>query len=415
MRSQRNALAGAASGVALGLWLFACASGKAAPEERATEHDASTDEPVLAGESISIFDDDEPRDGHWLYTRNCAGCHGETGDGRGETILQLGQTARSFAEGKFSFGNTRESILRTIASGIPGRSVMPGFKGILTEEERELVVDYVITLMPPGAVAEKARGTEMVVRERPVIARGKLPPVVEDAPEWPRGLLIGMPEGLTFEYRTDDVRLLAVRQGPFADRQDWNDRGGSYLEPLGTPIYVFGGGNPGPLETFGFYDDHSSSGFPSRLKSTWVRRDRAGLTYSVGDQGGVATVVETVAAHSLSVGSAFTRRFEITGVDDEGTLQVCIATSVGTSYAGQEHHPDEVSDGSWLTGVTADGVNECVYVRVPKGTSRWIQLDELWLDTPLHPRETSTIEVTIVKCADATPERLAQLEKEIER
>src|SRR6185503_1837275 len=121
----------------------------------------------------------------------------------------------------------------TIASGIPGRSVMPGFKGVLSDEERELVVEYVITIMPPGAVVNDARGTEMVVRDRPVIARGKLPPLVEKGPEWPRGLLIGMPEGLTFEYRTDDVRLLAVRQGAFANRQDWNDRGGSYLEPLG--------------------------------------------------------------------------------------------------------------------------------------------------------------------------------------
>src|SRR5262245_27648388 len=81
-----------------------------------------------------------------LFVKNCAACHGETGDGKGTT--KLDRPARSFKDGGFSFGNTPEALFRTISVGIPG-SPMPGFDSALSEDDRKLVAAFVVTLGPP--------------------------------------------------------------------------------------------------------------------------------------------------------------------------------------------------------------------------------------------------------------------------
>lgn len=229
--------------------LLACAVACSTPDERPSCAPEEPRAPAIADTSVAQAsleedDDEEPvRDGKYLYTRNCAGCHNDNGDGLGPTIVQMGLKARSFAEGHFAFGNTRESIFRTIASGVPGRSPMPGFAMVLDEDERWLIVDYVRTLMPKEEEVDESLSV-MHVKDEPVIVRGMLRPIVEGAPEWPRGLLVGLPGGLTFAYRADDVRLIGVYQGEFVDRRDWYDRGGSKLRPLGQLIYAVDEGDP---------------------------------------------------------------------------------------------------------------------------------------------------------------------------
>lgn len=207
---------------------------QAAPAPAPPGHAAAAQEP----------DEDEVT-GKSLYLRHCAGCHNANGDGKGATMLQQGKQARSFAQGGFAFGNTVEQIAKTIASGIPGSSPMQGFKSVMDEDERKLVAEYVLTLTPYKAEA-KAKDSVMVVGDRAVFAYGKLPALHEGLPERPRGLLIGLPGGISFEYRIDDVRLLAVRKGAFADRTDWNERGGGVLQPLGEIVEAFQEGDPGP-------------------------------------------------------------------------------------------------------------------------------------------------------------------------
>lgn len=254
-------------------------------------------------------DEDEPvRDGKWLYTRNCSGCHNDNGDGRGATILQLGLTARDFKQGGFAFGDTREQMIRTVSTGIPGRSPMPSFKGILSDEDLGLVVDYARTLMPPRK-DEAPKNTVMVVKDRPVIARGKLPPIVEGAKEVPRGLLIGTPQGMTFEYDLDGVKLLGVRLGAFADREDWHDRGGGYLKPLGQLV----------SQEIDRRSRFAASAIRSRvditqpchsvLRSARVQGGVATLAYAVIDASGsvMGSVEESCHATATSVGAAFTR------------------------------------------------------------------------------------------------------------
>jgi mono/diheme cytochrome c family protein len=168
-----------------------------------------------------------------LFATNCAKCHGLDGSGTGPAVLD--RPARNFKEGGFSFGNTPETIARTIAFGIPG-SPMPAFEHAMSDEQRRALAEYVVTLGPPVKEVSEAE-TLMHVTDRPLVVRGILPPLTEGAHNIPRGLLIGTPDGLTFEYTVDEVRLLAVRQGDFVKRTDWGGRGGTPLEPLGQVVW----------------------------------------------------------------------------------------------------------------------------------------------------------------------------------
>lgn len=298
--------------------ILACAVACSTPDERPTRthddpHAPAADTSVAA--AVDEEDDEEPvRDGKYLYTRNCAGCHNDNGDGLGPTIVQMGLKARSFAEGHFAFGNTRESIFRTIASGVPGRSPMPGFAMVLDEDERWLIVDYVRTLMPKEEEVDESLSV-MHVKDEPVIVRGMLRPIVEGAPEWPRGLLVGLPEGFTFAYRADDVRLLAVYQGEFVDRRDWYDRGGSKLKVLGQLIYA-ADGDP---KRESWIDDARTERIAwddcvAKLRSTATRDGRARIRYvlSVHD-GAEVELTEAPRVNLLAIGPALVREIELHG------------------------------------------------------------------------------------------------------
>jgi len=198
---------------------------------------AASTEPVAR---VSPADDERFAEAHGLFLTACASCHGEDGDGKG--TAELDRPARSFLEGGFSFGNTPDALARTITFGIPG-TPMPAWGEAYDERQRRLLAEYVLALGPPGTEVD-AEQTLMAVGTRPAVARGILPSIGEGAPLRPRGLLIGTPAGLTFEYRIDDVRLLGVRQGDFVARDDWIGRGGAPLRPLGTLVLLEGDGDP---------------------------------------------------------------------------------------------------------------------------------------------------------------------------
>jgi mono/diheme cytochrome c family protein len=341
---------------ALGCAAASCASSKReppAPPSAAVSAPAPTPAvvaPPAASEDTDVPEgDEEPAalDGRGLYLRHCAGCHNENGDGQGPTILALNQKARSFAQGGFAFGNTREAIYKTITAGMPGSSVMPSFRGVMSDDERYQVVDFVLTLTPKSEAA--AKGTVMVVGAKPVIARGKLPSIAEGKPERPRGLLIGLPEGLTFEYRTDDVRLLGVRQGEFADRTDWNDRGGGELVPLGRAFALLDGGDPG--ETFAAIDGETRTPLRAQLASTWTRGGAAGIDYVLRAPDGreVALVSESISSESLSTPGAFTRWFQVSCLGVGTQFELRPAGSIAPSSRETELQPAE------CTSKTADG------------------------------------------------------------
>ncbi len=179
--------------------------------------------------------------GRELFVKLCAQCHGVDGNGQG--TVELDRPARSFRDGGFSFGNTSDAIVRTITNGIPG-TPMPGFDALVLEERRALA-DHVRALGPQDD--SEPPQTIALVGDETRMLRGHLGPIVEGGPESPRGLLVGIPSGLTFSFDVDGLRLRGVHVGGFADRVDWTGRGGTSLEPLGRVLHSVGGGGVSTL------------------------------------------------------------------------------------------------------------------------------------------------------------------------
>ncbi len=253
----------------------------------------------------------KPAEVRALFLANCAQCHGEKGDGEG--VTQLDRKARSFLDGGFSYGNTREAILRSITHGIPG-TPMPSFEKALTDAQRDSLTKYVIAFGPDQIVVDPSE-SEMVVKDRPLVVRGKLPPIVEGAGEWSRGLAIGTPDGLTFEYRADDVQLIGVRAGRFVNRTDWGDRGGSALEMLGKVVWNAQFTPDVQRHFVRIFDGYPASPeIPAerRLMATEVRDGSAWIEYEVralsAVDKGPTRIRESVRAMTCSLGSGFARR-----------------------------------------------------------------------------------------------------------
>jgi mono/diheme cytochrome c family protein len=93
--------------------------------------------------------------GHQVYTKQCAGCHGTTGDGKGPAGAFLNPPPRDYRNGVFKFTSTprgskprREDLRRILKYGAKGTS-MPAFR-YLPDEEAEAVLDYVQVLAARG-------------------------------------------------------------------------------------------------------------------------------------------------------------------------------------------------------------------------------------------------------------------------
>ncbi|MBV8488763.1 MAG: c-type cytochrome [Planctomycetaceae bacterium] len=107
--------------------------------------------------------------GYAIYRRNCLHCHGVSGAGDGPTALFLYPPPRDYRKGLFKFTSTpnsypphRDDLRRTIRNGLHGTS-MPAFEALLSAEEIEEVIDYVIFLSVRGQ-------TELALIEEGVIA-----------------------------------------------------------------------------------------------------------------------------------------------------------------------------------------------------------------------------------------------------
>lgn len=89
----------------------------------------------------------EPDPGARVWRKRCAACHGR--DGAGKTRFAEGRPFADLTDSRWKHGPDRESIRRLVADGDP-KSTMPPFKGTLTPEEIEAVVDYVLNLATGG-------------------------------------------------------------------------------------------------------------------------------------------------------------------------------------------------------------------------------------------------------------------------
>jgi len=95
------------------------------------------------------------RRGAAVYAKNCARCHGTTGDGNGPAAQHLIPRPRDYRRGMFKFTTTgygakprRDDLVRTVVRGVAGTS-MPSFR-LLPKKDLEAVIDYVLVLTHRG-------------------------------------------------------------------------------------------------------------------------------------------------------------------------------------------------------------------------------------------------------------------------
>jgi mono/diheme cytochrome c family protein len=80
--------------------------------------------------------------GEELYLQNCADCHGV--DGRGNTVLEMGQPYADLTDDAWKNGGDDGSIANSIREGSFG--LMPGFQEKLTDQQIEALVAYLKVL-----------------------------------------------------------------------------------------------------------------------------------------------------------------------------------------------------------------------------------------------------------------------------
>ena len=98
--------------------------------------------------------------GRNLFVNNCATCHGS--DARG---------ARGFpnlTDAEWQWGSSPEQILATITNGRTG--VMPGFAASLSEEEVDLLVDFVQSMAGRDVPAERVSAGQTLYLQRGCLA-----------------------------------------------------------------------------------------------------------------------------------------------------------------------------------------------------------------------------------------------------
>lgn len=102
--------------------------------------------------------DDANHRGSVIYHRACAACHGRDGGGDGPGAAELDPWPRDFKTGKYRVRSTlsgepprRSDIEGVVRRGMPGSS-MPAFGGVLSDNEIESVVTFILGLGRRGIV-----------------------------------------------------------------------------------------------------------------------------------------------------------------------------------------------------------------------------------------------------------------------
>lgn len=133
----------------IGIVLGALAGLQACAGER-----ESVSRPVEAGDArVNAVSVERGRE---LFTRQCAVCHGEKGDGQGTAAYLLSPAPRDFGSGRFRLVSTVNSVpsdadlVRVLERGMPG-SAMPPFDWLMPCERQSLAI-YVRQLAEDGLV-----------------------------------------------------------------------------------------------------------------------------------------------------------------------------------------------------------------------------------------------------------------------
>lgn len=192
------------------LWSASAESQDARPKQgadsRAREQLASAQSmmrQVGQGSRPATIEQDLLSQGEQLYARNCAICHGDSGDGAGAFGFLLNPRARDLRRGDFKFAMTEnqiptdEDLARTIRNGMPG-SAMPPWEH-LSDANIDALVAYVRHLhqegvremltewASKGTIAEEEIASLMASRTQPGPAIVPPPEPPFDESRWFRG------------------------------------------------------------------------------------------------------------------------------------------------------------------------------------------------------------------------------------
>ena len=85
----------------------------------------------------------DPKVGKAVYMERCAACHGRGGKGDGPLTELLPMNAEDHTNSAEMDKHPNSELIEAVTYGTPGKTLMPGWKGILSEEEIEGVVSYV--------------------------------------------------------------------------------------------------------------------------------------------------------------------------------------------------------------------------------------------------------------------------------
>ncbi|RMD60686.1 cytochrome c [Candidatus Parcubacteria bacterium] len=97
-----------------------------------------------------------------LYQRDCAACHGESGDGAGGEAFRMQTKPADFTSGHFKFKSTPsgqlpldKDLFRTIREGVPTTAMLP--QAHLTDAEVWALVDFIKQFYPGFGQASRAK------------------------------------------------------------------------------------------------------------------------------------------------------------------------------------------------------------------------------------------------------------------
>lgn len=125
---------------------------------------------LLSAPSTARSEGDVVR-GKAVYETHCATCHGLDGRGNGPSARQLHPRPRNLADGTFKFRSTPsgslptdEDLVHSIRFGMAG-SMMPAWKGLLTDQQLEDVTAYLKTFS--DRFEKEKPGVRIVVAPEP--------------------------------------------------------------------------------------------------------------------------------------------------------------------------------------------------------------------------------------------------------
>ena len=205
---------------------------------------------TLPAGGLSAQDGDDL--GQVTYERWCAGCHGVDGTGDGDGAGYMLPRPRDFTQALYQIRTTAsgdlptdEDILNIIDRGMPG-TTMPGWEELLSDDEREALVQYLKTFSRFFSPDEVPQPLDFSSATRPnadVVAEGEtlFREVADCAACHGEG---GRGDGESAPTLTDDERDLPVRAADLTE--GWLFNGGGDVEDIYRRLLTGLDGTPMP-------------------------------------------------------------------------------------------------------------------------------------------------------------------------